>query len=79
MGQLALAWVLAQGDHVVAIPGTTNTDHLAENAGADAVSLSGDVVAHLDALINQDTVVGPRYSAATQAEIDTEEFPRAAE
>lgn len=79
MGQLALAWVLAQGDHVVAIPGTTNVDHLAENAGADAVSLGGDTIARLNALINQETVVGPRYSAATQAEIDTEEFPRAAE
>jgi hypothetical protein len=64
---------------VVAIPGTTNMDHLEENAGGDAVTLNNDVLARLDALINQDTVVGPRYSAATQTEIDTEEFPQAAE
>jgi len=44
-------------------------------AAAD-VELSADVLARVDALINRHTVVGPRYSAATQAEIDSEEFPR---
>ena len=34
MGQLALAWVLAQGEHIVPIPGTTRLDHLEENVGA---------------------------------------------
>ena len=36
MGQLALAWVLAQGPHIIPIPGTTRLDHLEENAGASA-------------------------------------------
>jgi hypothetical protein len=38
------------------------------------VNLSPDVMARLDGLINQKTVTAPRYNAATQTEIDTEEF-----
>jgi len=74
MVQLALAWLLAQGDHIVPIPGTTNLVHLEENLGADSVALSPSIVQRAGALINQNTVTGPRYNAATQAEIDTEEF-----
>ncbi len=75
MGQLALAWLLARGDNIVPIPGTTNPDHLRENAGAADVSLDPGLVARLDVIINADNVRGPRYNAATQAEIDTEEAP----
>jgi aryl-alcohol dehydrogenase-like predicted oxidoreductase len=74
MAQLALAWVLARGEHVVAIPGTTCEAHLQENLGAATVELQPDLIAQLDALINQHTVVGERYNSATQAEIDTENF-----
>jgi aryl-alcohol dehydrogenase-like predicted oxidoreductase len=74
MAQLALAWVLARGEHVVAVAGTTCTAHLEENLGAATVELQPDLIAQLDALINQRTVVGERYSPATQAEIDTENF-----
>jgi aryl-alcohol dehydrogenase-like predicted oxidoreductase len=73
--QLALAWLLARGDHIVPIPGTTRVDHLRENVAAMDIALDASTIARLDALINPRTVVGPRYSAATQAEIDTEEFP----
>jgi aryl-alcohol dehydrogenase-like predicted oxidoreductase len=73
-GQLALAWLLARGEHVVPIPGTTSIEHLRENMGALDSALDAKTVARLDALINERTVVGPRYNAATQAEIDTEEF-----
>ena len=45
-----------------------------ENFAAGAIVLPASIVARLDALINQHTVVGPRYNAATQTEIDTEEF-----
>ena len=72
--QLALAWLLARGERVIAIPGTTKLAHLEENLGAARVVLGADIVARLDGLINQHTVNGPRYNAATQAEIDTEEF-----
>lgn len=72
--QLALAWLKAKGDHIIPIPGTRSVEHMQENLLADQVSLDGALVARLDALINQSTVHGPRYSAAQQAEIDTEEF-----
>ena len=74
MAQLSLAWLLAQGAHIVPIPGTTRIDHLEENVGAQAIALSPTTLQRLGALINQHTVCGPRYNAATQAEIDTEEF-----
>jgi aryl-alcohol dehydrogenase-like predicted oxidoreductase len=73
MAKLALAWVLAQDTKIIAIPGTTRLDHLAENAQADSVRLSPDIVDRLNALINPRTVSGARYNAAVQAEIDTEE------
>lgn len=72
--QLALAWLLARGEDIIPIPGTTNAAHLAENAGAAAVRLDTPTLARLDALINRATVQGPRYNPVTQAEIDTEEF-----
>ena len=74
MVQLALAWLLAQGHHIVPIPGTTSIAHLEENLGADAVSLSPAALQRAGALINQHTVTGARYNAATQTEVDTEEF-----
>ena len=72
--QLALAWLLAQGEHIIPIFGTRQPEHLDDNAGAAAVSLDSRIVARLGALINQQTVTGPRYNAATQLEIDTETF-----
>jgi len=72
--QLALAWLLARGDHVVPIPGTRSTAHLEENVAAADIELPAGLVTRIDALINRQTVAGARYNAATQAEIDTEEF-----
>ena len=74
MGQVALAWVLARGEHIIPIPGTTRIDHLEENAGAIEVHLSESTLEALDALINPSTVSGPRYSEAVQRDIDTEEI-----
>jgi aryl-alcohol dehydrogenase-like predicted oxidoreductase len=72
--QLALAWLLAQGEHIIPIPGTTSIAHLEEDVAAADVVLSPATLQRADALINQRTVAGPRYNAATQTEIDTEEF-----
>lgn len=74
LAQTALAWLLAQGDHVVPIPGTANIAHLEEDFGADSVMLTDDQRARLDQAINQRTVTGPRYNAAAQAGVGTEEF-----
>ncbi|MBK6631330.1 MAG: aldo/keto reductase [Betaproteobacteria bacterium] len=73
-GQLALAWLLAKGDNILPLFGTRNPNHLDENAGGIAVKLESSLVDRLDALINQQSVAGPRYNAATQQEIDTETF-----
>ena len=72
--QLALAWLLAQAEQMIAIPGTTHLAHLAENCAAASVQLDPATRAAVQALINQRTVVGARYNAATQAEVDTEQF-----
>lgn len=72
--QLALAWVLSNGQNVHAIPGTTSIEHLEENWRAQDVDISADACRRVEALINQETISGPRYPSPTQAEIDTEEF-----
>ncbi len=74
MAQLALAWLLTRGDHVIPIPGTQNPEHLKENFQAAEVSLTPDITARLDALINEKTVKGGRYNTTVQKQIDTEEF-----
>ncbi|GAW50816.1 MULTISPECIES: aldo/keto reductase [unclassified Nocardioides] len=63
-GQLALAWVLAQGDDelgVAPIPGTKRVAYLEENVGAADVELTYDDLAALDQAVPRDAVVGERY------------------
>jgi aryl-alcohol dehydrogenase-like predicted oxidoreductase len=60
-GQLALAWVLAQGDDVAPIPGTKRVHRLEENVGALEVSLSAADLEALDRAVPRDAVVGDRY------------------
>jgi aryl-alcohol dehydrogenase-like predicted oxidoreductase len=71
--QLALAWLLHRAPHILPIPGTTSITHLEENVGALSVKLDAQTMQRLEHLINTHTVSGPRYIAATQTEIDTEE------
>jgi aryl-alcohol dehydrogenase-like predicted oxidoreductase len=61
-GQLALAWVLAQGDDVVPIPGTTRAAHLEENVGALDVELTADDLAQLDEAFPKGATAGDRYA-----------------
>ena len=72
--QLAIAWLLHQGQDILPIPGTTSVEHLMDDIGAAAVSLSADVIARLNALINQHTVHGDRYNTQANSEVDTEVF-----
>ena len=60
-GQLALAWVLAQGDDVAPIPGTKRVAYLEENVAAADVVLTADDLAALEAAVPRDAVVGDRY------------------
>ena len=59
--QIALAWVLGRGEHVMAIPGTTKLENLRVNLGAYEICLSDDERATLDRLA--DHVMGDRYDA----------------
>jgi aryl-alcohol dehydrogenase-like predicted oxidoreductase len=59
--QLALAWVLAQGDDVVPIPGTRRVSRLEENLGAATVDLSADDLARIEQAMPADAVRGERY------------------
>jgi aryl-alcohol dehydrogenase-like predicted oxidoreductase len=61
-GQLALAWVLAQGDDVVPIPGTTRVGHLEENVAALEVQLTRDDLAELEAVFPAGAAAGERYA-----------------
>ena len=70
--QLSLAWLLAQREYIIPIPGTTRLDHLEENAHAPDIRLTAETIARLNVLINSRTVSGPRYNDATFPEIDTE-------
>ncbi len=60
--QLALAWVLAQGDDVVPIPGTKRVAYLEENAAAAQVELTDKDLARLDEVAPQGAAVGDRYA-----------------
>jgi aryl-alcohol dehydrogenase-like predicted oxidoreductase len=60
-GQLALAWVLAQGEHIVPIPGTAKTHHLEENVAALMIALTPDELARLDEACPRGAAVGDRY------------------
>ncbi len=60
--QVALAWLLAQDEHVVPIPGTKRVRYLEENAGAAAVSLTGEQLAEITSAVPAGAVAGARYS-----------------
>jgi aryl-alcohol dehydrogenase-like predicted oxidoreductase len=72
--QLCMQWLFSRGEHIVAIPGTTSAVHLAENLATPLTPLDAATMATLDAIFAPENIAGQRYPAATQAEIDTEEF-----
>jgi aryl-alcohol dehydrogenase-like predicted oxidoreductase len=72
--QLALRWVLEQGPNIHAIPGTTSLRHLEDDVATASLAIDADILRRAGELVSQSTVSGGRYPAATQQEIDTEEF-----
>jgi aryl-alcohol dehydrogenase-like predicted oxidoreductase len=72
-GQLALAWVLAQGDDVVPIPGTKRRSYLEENVGAVAVELSADDLRRLGEIAPPGVAQGGRYADPSYAYGDSPE------
>ena len=68
--QVALAWVLAQGEDIVPIPGTKRRSYLAENLGALDLTLSAADLARLDEGLPAGAAVGDRYPESTMATLD---------
>ncbi|WP_432738098.1 aldo/keto reductase [Maridesulfovibrio sp. FT414] len=62
LAQLSLAWVLAQGDNIVPIPGTTKIKNLESNIEAAGINLTGDELAEIDIILSGATVEGARYT-----------------
>ena len=62
-GQLALAWVLAQGDDIVPIPGTKRRSYLEQNVDALNVALSAEDLARLNEIMAPGAASGTRYAA----------------
>lgn len=60
--QIALAWLLAQDEHIVPIPGTRKLAHLEDNLGALAVRLSAEDLAQLQRILDAAPVAGARYT-----------------
>jgi aryl-alcohol dehydrogenase-like predicted oxidoreductase len=61
--QLALAWLLAQGEQIVPIPGARQIKHLEENVAAAAIELRADELAAIRAVLPDEQIVGQRYGA----------------
>jgi aryl-alcohol dehydrogenase-like predicted oxidoreductase len=68
--QLAIAWVLAQGEDVVPIPGTKRRKYLEENIGALEVRLSREELERIDQILPPGAAAGPRYHAAGMATVN---------
>jgi aryl-alcohol dehydrogenase-like predicted oxidoreductase len=68
--QLALAWVLAQGEDIVPIPGTKHVRYLDDNIGALEVSLTADDRRRLDAILPPGAAAGERYHASGMATVN---------
>jgi aryl-alcohol dehydrogenase-like predicted oxidoreductase len=69
LGQLALAWLLAQGDDIVPIPGTKRRERLLENIGALSVALTADDLAQISDSIPVGAAAGSRYPEAQMASV----------
>jgi aryl-alcohol dehydrogenase-like predicted oxidoreductase len=68
--QLALAWVLAQGEDIVPIPGTKRRRYLEENVGAAAVELGREDLAEIDTVIPRGAAAGTRYPEAAMKAVN---------
>ena len=68
-GQLAIAWVLAQGNDIVTIPGTKRRSYLEQNAAAADIVLTPEDLIELSKAVPRDAIAGERYPAAFMAHV----------
>jgi aryl-alcohol dehydrogenase-like predicted oxidoreductase len=73
MAQLALAWLLVQGDTLVPIPGTKHVEYAVENAEAASLSIAAGDLQRAGEIINPETVAGDRYGKSQMISLDPEE------
>ncbi len=69
-GQVALAWLLQQGEDIVPIPGTKRRSYLEENVASTGLSLSAEELRRLDGAMSPDNVSGPRYNERMMSFVD---------
>ena len=69
-GQLALAWVLAQGDDIVPIPGTKRRGYLEENAAAADIRLSPEELSRISSAVPRGAAAGERYQASSMTSLN---------
>ena len=74
VAQLALAWVLAQGDHILTIPGTRFEDRAKENLDTASVSVNHGVISRAGEILSPDTIIGERWSEIILREVDSEQY-----
>ena len=74
VAQLALAWVLAQGEHVLAIPGTRFESRARENLDVASGSVSDDVIFQAGQIVSPDTIIGERWTEIILREVDSEQY-----
>lgn len=67
--QLALAWILAQGDEIIPIPGTTRVERLHENLAAASITMTPEELAEIEKVISDFEVKGTRYPAPLTASL----------
>jgi aryl-alcohol dehydrogenase-like predicted oxidoreductase len=68
--QLALAWVLAKGEHIVPIPGTRQSRYLKENIAATEISLTSEEIKSLETIFLPGVVAGERYTEEGMAGVN---------
>ena len=68
--QLALAWVLAQGDNIIPIPGTKHRKYLEDNAGAVDLAITASDISNIEALLKKYPNTGERYNESNKKFVD---------
>ena len=76
--QLALAWLLHQGDDIVPIPGTRKSSRLDENAGATRLKLTAGELERINRILSASAVAGKRYLEAGMSSVNGESPARSA-
>ncbi|WP_277187716.1 aldo/keto reductase [Caballeronia sp. BR00000012568055] len=72
VAQIAIAWVLAQGDEIIPVIGARRRDRLTESLGALSVTLSAEECAAIEAAVPKGAAAGDRYAAVQMAHLDSE-------